>query len=685
MATGKPPFAGGTSAVIFDAILNRTPIPPATLNAEIPNKLAGIIEKTLEKDRGLRYQVASEIQSDLKRLMRESDSGGTTPQVHVPSHTTRWSWILGIVLLLVTAGAIFWLVTHTAPVQADLKLTRLTNNSAEAPVKTGAISPDGKYLAYTDTSGIHVQMISTSDIQSISQPEELKDRVQWKIGAWFPDSARFVLNSHPLGKYAVTSADTSIWTASVFGGAPRQIRDHAVAYSISPDGSNIAFGAQPNPLGDREIWLMDPNGDQMRKLFEAEKNGALAGLSWSPDGQRVLYFKLAEKSAAIVSTDLKGGSTTTVMPLEGEVLDNLQDLVWLRDGRLIFASGGRKENQISSNYWQAQLDSRTAEAMEKPKRLTNWAGFFLDSTTATADSKRLVFREFARSLAVYVADVDPVAKRLLNGRRFTLHEGREWPSAWTADGKAVIFNSDRSGHFGIYQQRLDEGTSTAIITAPHNIWVAAVTPDGAWVLYIVPPDQKDGKQPFRLMRARITGGSPELVMESYRSPIVMCSLPPATACVLAEDDAEHKQFTVRELDPMKGRGRELARMEVSDPAGFKAWDLSPDGTQMAWYTGQTGPIQVISLRGESTQEIPVVGWKGLLSSLNWAADGKGFFVCSPKEHGEALLYVPIRGEARVVWELPGAVDFDVIPSPDGRHMAINARLLNGNMWMMENF
>jgi hypothetical protein len=134
---------------------------------------------------------------------------------------------------------------------------------------------------------------------------------------------------------------------------------------------------------------------------------------------------------------------------------------------------------------------------------------------------------------------------------------------------------------------------------------------------------------------------------------------------------------------MKSRGRELARTEVNEP--FKAWDLSPDGTRMAWYAGQTGPIQLISLRGEPTQEVPVIGWKGLLSSLNWAADGKGLFICSLKEKSAVLLYVPLRGEARVVWELPGAVDFDVIPSPDSHHMAINARLVNGNMWMMENF
>jgi eukaryotic-like serine/threonine-protein kinase len=75
MATGKPPSSGGSSAVIFEAILNRTPISPAELNAEIPDKLVEIIGKALEKDRDLRYQVASEMRADLKRLKRDTESG----------------------------------------------------------------------------------------------------------------------------------------------------------------------------------------------------------------------------------------------------------------------------------------------------------------------------------------------------------------------------------------------------------------------------------------------------------------------------------------------------------------------------------------------------------------------------------------------------------------------------------
>src|SRR5271156_2048127 len=77
MATGRQAFSGSTSAAVFDAILNRAPVAPVRINPDVPQELERIINKSLEKDRTMRYQTAADLRTDLKRLQRDSGSGKT--------------------------------------------------------------------------------------------------------------------------------------------------------------------------------------------------------------------------------------------------------------------------------------------------------------------------------------------------------------------------------------------------------------------------------------------------------------------------------------------------------------------------------------------------------------------------------------------------------------------------------
>jgi TolB-like protein len=115
MATGRQPFAGSTSAVIFDAILNRAPVSPVTLRPELPEELNRIVNTALEKDRELRYQSAAELKTDLKRLRRDSVSGssGRTPVPIAPTHPAMPRWAIpAAAAVLVLAGALAWWLAH---------------------------------------------------------------------------------------------------------------------------------------------------------------------------------------------------------------------------------------------------------------------------------------------------------------------------------------------------------------------------------------------------------------------------------------------------------------------------------------------------------------------------------------------------------------------------------------------
>ena len=122
MVTGTLPFRGETSGVIFDSILNRLPTPPVRLNPEIPAPLEQIINKALEKDRELRYQTASEIKADLKRLKRQQDSAATsqtTAAIPVePSKARIWKIAVPVTVLAVL-GAFLALRLNTRKAQSD--------------------------------------------------------------------------------------------------------------------------------------------------------------------------------------------------------------------------------------------------------------------------------------------------------------------------------------------------------------------------------------------------------------------------------------------------------------------------------------------------------------------------------------------------------------------------------------
>jgi serine/threonine protein kinase len=679
MATGKRAFAGDTGPELQEAILSQMPSPAREVNPKLPAKLEKIIGRALEKDREARYQSASEMRSDLQTLQQELQ----------PRPRARWRGMAAVaVVVAFIATAASWFARYQSASEIlppDLKLRQLTTNAPENPVTTGAISPDGKYLAYTDTKGIHVRSIETGETRTVPHPEELAGKnVEWGIvPQWFPDSTRFIVNASPSGRSPAfaSSQASSIWIVSVLGGPPHKIRDEAAASSVSPDGSSISFAANKGRLGDRELWLMGPDGEDARKLYEIDENGAMCCLHWFPHGQRVWYGTTDKVPGGIVTRNLSGGPAIPIYP-QSEPKTSWEYTV-LPDNRLLFPIGESGAVGQTCNYWVMPLDEQTGTPTEKPKRLTNWGGFCPLGTSVTADGKKLAFLKWLGHSIIYMADLAPNPARMANVHRFAPSEGQDAPLDWTGDGKEFIFSSNRDGHFGIFKQSLEGDTAETLVSGPHDWTDARVSPDGVWLIYHAESEQ-DAKGPKQVMRMPVTGGASQFVLTARRYSEFRCARSPSTVCVIMELSEDRKQFLFTQFDPLQGRGAELARVDLDSEAKKFHWDLSPDGTRISYFRTPQEPIEILSLRGNAPHSFYVKGWDNL-DSLDWTADGEGFFVSDGVHGGVVLLRVDLLGNAKVLQSYQGGAMLLARPSPDGQHLMVSEYRIDGNFWTLESF
>ena len=694
MATGHRAFEGDTGPILHAAILNQTPTPPRELNPQLPAKLEEIIDKALEKNRERRYQQVSEICADLHIVQRE---------IAPKSRLRQRGVSVGTIVLLVVAGTVFWFVKRpSTPSEGlpDLKLTQLTANSPERPVRGGAISRDGKYLAYTDSKGIHIKRIGSDETQNVREPDGMKKgSVVWDITpSWFPDGRRFLVNAHPAAETPDQwSAQTSsVWVVSMPGEPPRKLRDQAIAWDVSRDGSSIAFTTNfirgEGFQGEKEVWLMAPDGSQAHKLIESDGKSVICCLRFFPEEHRIGYAISNSSGDTFVTRDLNSGPVTPIFqPSEAK---SMGDGTWLPGGKLLYSdncggpAGMRGDDPC--NFWVKRVDLRTGNVIEPARRLTNWFGSRIVGPTATADGKRVVFRKGVhRGLANYVADLEMGGTRLANLRRVALEEaGLDLVRDWTADGKKLILTHLQGDHYEISKQPLSSDEREPVVAnGPGLSERAFVTPDGKWIMIQVWPIGGDAtaRTIVKLMRVPFEGGAPELVFPMREGSSAYCARPPSNVCVAVELNENERDLTVRVFDPVKGRGAERARFTLAEDTGlgadhFVLFDLSPDGSRFALARSPKGPIEIQALQGGHKLTIPTTGLDSL-HHIVWTADGKGLFVSTHKEDSGQLLRIDMRGKANVIWPYSGEAN----PSPDGRHLAIHEAKQDTNMFMIENF
>ena len=605
------------------------------------------------------------------------------PSVVVPARQFHWRWLFaGAAITMLTAIAV-WHFQHTFFPRPSTISRRLTANAPELPVTEGVISPDGKYLAFSDNSGFYLRQIDSGETNTLQLPS----RFNAQPASWFPDS------THLLATWVAGPQEpASIWEVSTIGGSPKKLRDEGSRPTVSPDGKQIAFlSGQTN----NQIWIMEANGANARKVLDGGQY-MLGPPAWAPDSHRLAYVRgkympvMFGVEGKLEILDLGSGNTTSLFTSP----TLLSTVAWAPDGRLIYSLFEPIPNQGDANLWAVSVDSSN-HARGAATRITSANGLTA-YPSISSDGKRLAYFRETIEPDVYVSDVDASGTRITEPKRLTLDERADLPYAWMPDNKSVIFVSNRNGSYNIFKQRTDQVEPELLVRGNDQMIVPRLDPKGLNVVYLVAPPIGSPSTKVRLMRSPLGGGPPQLVLEAEGINNHQCARSPSNVCVLSRLEPGRERLF--RFDPEKGLGAEIPQAEIrsSDALDFN-WSLSPDGKMLAMAKKegiQKEPeIRLLSIDDGAVHTIPVAGYAGV-SSLDWAADGRSIWVTGYFSNGtKALLRIETSGTAKVILNeaarpilLEGKMTLGwAIPSNDGKHVALWKANGSSNIWMLENF
>jgi len=413
MATGRLPFDGAAPAVLFDAILNREPLPPVQLNPGLPVELQRIIGTALEKDREVRYQSAREMLADLKRLKRDSGSGrshavsGETAAVLAAAgRGRRGVWIVGALLVALLGAALVMLwsppptpprITGSAQITNDrlLKSDPVTDGSrlyfsaqrsqSDSPEEsflaqvaaTGGetvtlapgvaqildISPNGTELlvstfrSYEDDAALWVRPVLGGTARRLG---ELRTGNSSFGATWTPDGASVVYSLGPELRLARADGSQSRTLVSQ-GGLPSLPR-------FSPDGKRLRFTVQDARTSVSSLWEASADGSQPRGLLPDWKGGAnpCCG-NWTPDGRYFVFNASGNLWALRGESGLfKQGRAEPTQLTFGPL--SYSRPVPSRDGKRLFAVGSQARGELArfdarSGQFVAYLSGLSAEGV----------------------------------------------------------------------------------------------------------------------------------------------------------------------------------------------------------------------------------------------------------------------------------------------------------------------------------
>ena len=414
MATGKLPFAGATSAVVFNGILERDPASVLQLNPALPPKLEEIVSKLLEKDLDLRYQSAADLRGDLKRLKRDTESGrksagaasssaaaaqsghsavvaatsmSSSSQTQVvpapPPRRVMLRYVVPAIALLLAGWLAYTLLFRSryAPFE-NFTVTKVTDTGNASRV---AISPDGRYLlTLLEDNGLfslQLRNLPTNSVTQVQPPLNVKYN-----GLRFSPDGNFL--------YFVRSDPGNdelkfLYRAPLLGGAPEKLAEDVDSnVTFSPDGAKVAFMRfdNPNP-GEYRLIVKDLRSGGEKVLVSGPRKSGLDEPAWSPDGKAIVCY-ISQPDGALTgleAVDAETGQRKALVRSKDTVVRKPE---WLHDGSGLLVS----ETTSSTGYLTFQI-IRVSYPDGK-------------MSPVTRDASNYVAKDVARGAAVVAAVVE---------------------------------------------------------------------------------------------------------------------------------------------------------------------------------------------------------------------------------------------------------------------------------------
>jgi Tol biopolymer transport system component/DNA-binding winged helix-turn-helix (wHTH) protein len=558
-----------------------------------------------------------------------------------------------------------WSLLKLKAVRYSSSLVQITTNDSEQRVTAAAISPDGKWIAYADFDGVALRTLRSGETTILKGPANFwADHI-----AWFPDQTRLLLSG-----LDTQTASPQIWTIFATGNAPQLFRKDARNGLPSPDGARIMFTTGK----DRELWTSGAAGEGARLLIADRSGRVFTGLFWSRDAKRISYLRRLAAPGNDDRYETADADSGNVLTAEQGV--TYESAYPLADGRVFLLRDA--SDQMNDAYSLSVVDTNTADGsfISAPQQIASLDRGRAFALTGSEDGKKLSIVFEKGEPHVYVGTLHQPGPTLTDVQRLTYDTRIDYPHAWLPDNQTVLFESNRTGFYRIYGQRLGDHIPQEITTGAGQAVLPQVTPDGKWILYGSKPHVLSSPED-KLFRIPVGGGSPAQVAIGGPLEEFECPLLSGTDCVLLKSE-ERKSLIYYALNPVTGKGRELARTSWM-PHFTQDWGVSPDGSAVALAVHDAGNprIRIVPLNkagGLYERELPVSGY-GKPWGITWSADGKGWYVATQTGVGTLLLFVNSRGESHILRETP--LGTWGVPSPDGSKLAFVDKAVDSNVWM----